>query len=342
MIEQLRVGTFNLFNLALPNTNYYSNREYSLGKYKKKARWINEQLRKMQADIVGFQEIFHEEAIRGTLSRNTQYQAFHVLTTPPTGKRPVVGLASKFPIVNHEVITHFPEQLDLLNDHEAPTTHVIPLSKFSRPILRADIQVHQSLVVSVFVVHLKSKRPIYPKGVNEHHPAEKNKGAFRALIRRASEANALRQIFIQHRIKHPSYPVIVLGDFNDTGAAMTSKLITGDRPELHQPPGVSYKEWMALKRLNWSVLLQNCTAIQTQPNPQDQLYTHIFNGDYESLDHILVSNEFAQTNKKRLGSVTQVQAFNDHLVDELSTGEQVPAWQSDHGQLVAHIVFNDK
>ncbi|MGB0525499.1 MAG: endonuclease/exonuclease/phosphatase family protein [Flammeovirgaceae bacterium] len=340
MIKQLRVGTFNLFNLVLPNTKYYDKREYSLGKYKKKARWINEQLKKMRADIVGFQEIFHEEAIKGLLSRNSAYKEAHVITTPPSGKKPVVGLLSKFPIKNYEVITDFPEKIDLLDDEEESTDHIIPLQKFSRPVLRAEIALADDFIISVFVIHLKSKRPVYPNGIDEHNPIEKSKGQLRALIKRASEANAIRQIFIKHRLEYPDYPVVVLGDLNDSGGAVTTNLIAGERPWVHKPTGVKFKDWMELKKMSWSVLLHNCKNIQARQSFKDLYYTHIYNGHHECLDHILVSNEFADSNKNRIGRVMNIQVFNDHLIDETLSGDAVPIWQSDHGQVVASIEFD--
>lgn len=339
MIKQLRIGTFNLYNLVLPNNKYYGKREYSLGKYKKKARWINDQLKKMKADIVGFQEIFHEEAIRGLLSRNAQFKHHNLLVAPATGKKPVVGLISKFPIVNHEIITEFPEMLDLLDDEEESTGLIIPLKKFSRPVLRAEIALTDDFIVTVYVIHLKSKRPIHADGINEHDPSERAKGQVRALIKRAAEANAIRQLIIKHREAN-AYPTLVLGDLNDTGSAVTSKLIAGERPWAHKPNGVEYKDWMSLKKRSWSVLLQNSIHIQARQSYQDMYYTHIFNGHHECLDHILVSNEFAESNKNRIGRVMNVQVFNDHLIDETLSGDSVPIWQSDHGQVVASIEFD--
>ena len=128
---------------------------------------------------------------------------------------------------------------------------------------------------------------------------------------------------------------------NDNNSAVTTNLIAGERPWRHKPQGLKYPDWMAQKKHTWSVLLQNCIHIQARKSFQDHYYTHIYNGHHEALDHILVSNEFAESNKNRLGQIVNVQVFNDHLIDESLSGDQVPIWQSDHGQVVATVEFEE-
>ncbi|MFT5618929.1 MAG: hypothetical protein ACI85I_002164, partial [Arenicella sp.] len=35
--------------------------------------------------------------------------------------------------------------------------------------------------------------------------------------------------------------------------------------------------------------------------------------------------------------IVNVEAYNDHLIDETLSEDSIPVWQSDHGQLVATI-----
>ena len=83
------------------------------------------------------------------------------------------------------------------------------------------------------------------------------------------------------------------------------------------------------------ILLYNVKDIQALQSYRDVYYTHIYNGHYGSLDHILVSEEFVRPNPQHIAWVENVQVLNDHLVDETLSSEEVPNWQSDHAQVVA-------
>lgn len=85
------------------------------------------------------------------------------------------------------------------------------------------------------------------------------------------------------------------------------------------------------------MLLYNVKDIQARQSYRDTYYTYIHNGHYESLDHILVSQEFVHQNPSRLGEVEYVSVHNDHLIDETLSDQAVPRWQSDHGQVVTTI-----
>lgn len=319
----IRVGTFNLCNLALPNAVYYNRERYSPEDYAKKLRWIGGQLDQMRADLVGFQEVFHQEALQEALEASQYCQGFHLVAGNLIGDTPAVALASKFPILEHRFIRHFPDaaQLDIQGAE-------IPLTHFSRPVLAAKIQLNESVECMVFVVHLKSKRPIIPDHVDRHDPIEKAKGQARSLILRAAESLALR-VLLMDVLRHRDYPVIVLGDMNDGGAAVTSRLISGEIP--HRNLEVAHK------RKIWDVLLYHVKDIQARQSYNDFYYTHIHNGYYESLDHIMVSQEFVAQNPDRVGRVVYVSVFNDHLIDETLSPETIPVWQSDHGQVVTAI-----
>ncbi|MGB1032578.1 MAG: hypothetical protein ACPGWM_08175, partial [Flavobacteriales bacterium] len=127
------------------------------------------------------------------------------------------------------------------------------------------------------------------------------------------------------------YPVILLGDVNDSGGAVTTEILAGQEP-------LSY--WhKEKKRKYWDVLLYNVKNIQALKSYQDYYFTHIHNGHHESLDHILVSQEFVRENPNHIGQVRYVQVLNDHLQDNTLSREGVESWQSDHAQVVATIEF---
>jgi predicted extracellular nuclease len=184
----------------------------------------------------------------------------------------------------------------------------------------------------VFVVHLKSKRPILPDDVDRHDPIEKAKGQARSLILRAAEATALRMLLME-TLQGRDHPVIVIGDMNDGGLAVTSQLISGEPPWRQLPSD--------RKKALWDVLLYHVRDIQARMSYRDYYYTHIHNGHYEGLDHIMVSQEFVAQNPANIGRVSYVSLLNDHLVDVTLSREGTPIWKSDHGQVVATIELRE-
>jgi hypothetical protein len=69
---------------------------------------------------------------------------------------PSVALASQYPIIEKENIVDFPKEGILYFDGGAG----LPITKFSRPVLRCVVQIPTGHKVTIFVMHLKSKRPI--------------------------------------------------------------------------------------------------------------------------------------------------------------------------------------
>ncbi len=66
---------------------------------------------------------------------------------------------------------------------------------------------------------------------------------------------------------------------------------------------------------------------------RDVYYTHIHNDRRESLDHILVSEQFYDYSKKRKWNFKKMHIFNDHLEDDDKT-------TSDHAPLYAIFVYH--
>ncbi len=317
-----RIGTFNVFNLALPGVAYYGDRAYTPDEYRKKQAWITEQLNRMRADIVGFQEVFHEQALQEVLASQDNL-CDHVVMSARRGESPAVALASRFPVLEYRVFEEFPNAAVL--DIEGIA---IPLTYFSRPVLSARLKLSDQVECTVYVVHLKSKRPVLPEGVDRSNPIERAKGQARSLIMRAAEATALRMILME-TLQGTSHPVIVIGDVNDSGLSVTSRILSGE------PPGRDFRPDQ--KQRIWDTLLYPVKDIQGRRSYGDFYFTHIHGGHYESLDHIMVSQEFVAENPRSVGRVTYVSVLNDHLIDESLSRDEVEVWQSDHGQVVATI-----
>lgn len=319
--QTLKIATFNLLNFVLPEQPYYGKRSYTREEYDKKKAWISAQLTKMDADVVGFQELFDEEALREVVEAHPNYQGAHVVMGARKGGSPAVALVSRYPIRSTTIYSKFLEQLEV-------DGLMVPFTEFSRPILKVEVAVRPDLDITFFVAHLKSKRPLIPDGVDRHDPLEIAKGEARSLLLRASEANALRAVLLEN-LKNRSTPVVALGDLNDTHTAVATRIISGQAPPRY---------WsQERKRALWDILLYHVKDIQARQSSKDVYYTHIHNGHYESLDHIMVSQELVKENPNRIGRVVYVQSFNDHIIDQTFSDRRINCWESDHAQVVVTI-----
>ena len=161
--KEFRVGTFNLYNLASPGTKFYRGIRYTDEQYQAKTQWIAEQLRRIDGDIVGFQEIFDGNALQNAVTKSAIYQDATVIVGETDGQKPVVGLISRLPVLEYEFIPGFPQEAHLeINDMS------VPCGCFSRPVLYARIELRKGLETLFFVVHLKSKNPIIRDKEHEH------------------------------------------------------------------------------------------------------------------------------------------------------------------------------
>lgn len=324
--KTLKVASFNLLNLIQPDTKFYGKNSYTQEEYKKKKAWISSQLTKMDADIIGFQELFDKESLQEIVDEHPLYKGAEVVMGARKGGSPAVAIVSRYPINSYTVYSDFPEQLEV-------DGLVVPFTEFSRPILQAEIELPSGLKLTTFVAHLKSKRPLIPNDVEDRHdPLEISKGEARSLLLRASEANALRTILMDS-LRNRTHPVITLGDLNDTHTSVTTRIISGQAPPRYWP--------MEQKKKLWDILLYHVKDIQARQSSKDVYYTHIHNGHYESLDHIMVSQELVKENPNRVGRVVYVRTFNDHMIDQTFANKRINCWESDHAQVVASIELED-
>ncbi|MEO1614142.1 MAG: endonuclease/exonuclease/phosphatase family protein, partial [Pseudomonadota bacterium] len=62
-MTQFTIASFNVKNLIGPDREYYKWERYTVEEAAWKQDWLSDQLLAMDADIVGFQEIFEEDAL---------------------------------------------------------------------------------------------------------------------------------------------------------------------------------------------------------------------------------------------------------------------------------------
>jgi endonuclease/exonuclease/phosphatase family metal-dependent hydrolase len=328
MAKRCRLGTFNVYNLVNPGVTYYGNKRYSDNTFARKVEWLAGQLDQMDADIVGFQEVFHKDALSAVLdntkSKDYSGRAVAFRKDPGPDPSPAVAIASRYNILEQTIHEAIPRSAHLAFDDDSS----VPIETFSRPVLECVIDVPDLGPVVVFVAHLKSKRPEYLEGEKKDFYAEARASA-RSLVRRAVEATGLRALLLARLTRANKWPVVLLGDLNDAARAVTTTVISGT------PPWRFAK--LAEKRKVWDRLLYNASELISRRSLVAPRYTHIFNGYFEVLDHIFVSEEFYRSNPKAVGEVEYVRFYTDHLVDSTLASDALRSWQSDHGQVVATI-----
>jgi len=322
-MSTLKIATFNVMNLALPDKTTYPGERLSPSEYEKKADWTAGLLQELDADFVGFQEVFHREALLDVVARSGQYSKAVVEVADETGDLPRVGFLSRLPVKKVEVIRDFPveSRLDVQGQF-------LPFTKFHRPVFKVLVELPGGKPAQILVVHLKSKRPMVEDGRPRHDPWEEARGQARSLVLRACEATALRWLVL-HEIRHTDTPLILLGDLNDSTHAVTSDILQGGHPNRYFPAEV--------KKKMWDILLYSCGDLQVRKSYKDVYYTHLHDSHYESLDHIFVSQEFVNENPNHLANVEYLRIYNDHLLDPSLTDEKPLPWVSDHAAVVAGL-----
>ena len=115
------------------------------------------------------------------------------------------------------------------------------------------------------------------------------------------------------------------GDLNDTEHSVTNTLLTADP---------SYRLFASSRSgIQSDVGLYSSSSLQEYRSLRDVSYTHVFKGRHETLDHILVSEQFYDYSKNRRWSFKELRTYNDFVDDE----DKVT---SDHGVVTSTFVYN--
>jgi predicted extracellular nuclease len=320
MQQEIRFATFNVCNLSQPGAQLYENlAPLTPDEYAAKVEWTAQQLDQLDADVIGLQEIFSMAALRDVLAHSRRYRdatlaGFEPPPDPLTGAArltPEVALISRLPLAAPPTAyLVFPDGVTLpAGSRDA--------DRFARAPLHAQVQLPDGRVADVIVVHLKSKRPDYRSGDSGDDPMLYAQANLRSLIRRGTEAVALRALLSEMN-RAGRRPRIVLGDFNDTADAVTTTIVMGSGAV--GEPG---------EELNGRLF--DCNQIQLgRDHLREVGYTNIHEGHYMTIDHVLVSEEFNPASRHAVGEVVDVTYLNDHLLQHKPEA-------SDHGQVLVRL-----
>ncbi len=323
----LQVANANLLNLALPGRAFYPGQPpYDGAEHERKLAWLGGMLLRLNADIVAFQEVWDESALKAAVARSGLRYGSVIAPGAEAGAvgTPRVGLATRLALEQVESIS------DFLPSERVLVPEIGEHSRFERPVLHARLRTRgqAGTPLHVLVVHLKSKRPKYLQDgagtllEDRDDPAVTARATLRSLLMRAAEAAALRRVVVGITSRQGAQggePLVLMGDMNDSPHAVTSQMIAATQA-------------VAYDRGARDVALYHAWDVATEPAlKRDMGYSHVHQGWPELLDQIWVSEEFVATSRFAIGDVRRVEVFNDHL------HESRERWRSDHGFVRALI-----
>jgi predicted extracellular nuclease len=334
-LQQFSVATFNLYNFQLPGLpmNPFQ-KPWTKAEFERKVSWTARMLDTIDADIVGLQELWHAEAMETVLARQALEGKYDLLAEPATGDRIICAAIVRKGLLRGDPtwVSEFPDAVRLEStdplDPQAPAI-AVHIHGFSRPVLHFQVALRDDPpLVEVFVAHLKSKLPTQinnetwyeadPETYRDHRNAL---GSAISTIRRTAEATALR-VLLTEVMKGTATPVLVLGDLNDGQHSNTSNILT------EQPNYL-----VGDSQGGADIGLYSAQTLQEYRDTRDVYYTHVHQDLRESLDHVMVSEQFYDHSRQRRWLFDGLAISNDHLNEEDHRGHGT----GDHG--VVKVAF---
>jgi endonuclease/exonuclease/phosphatase family metal-dependent hydrolase len=334
----LSIATFNLYNLNQPGLPLYRDSDgWSVQEHERKIEWTARILGFLKSDVFAFQELWHRDSLAAAVERAGLGAAYDLVLPPGANGTKIVcaamvgkGLLTGTP----EWITGFPEKFKLQSRGDDPQTPQIEvrIDGFSRPVLHFTIAPRDDeRDIHVYVCHFKSKAPTevfrepwYLADKRFYGKHTTALGATLSTIRRSAEAAALRMLLTE-RLKGTLTPVIVLGDLNDAQHSNTANILTG-QPDYLVGDAIGGSD----------TALYTAQTLQEFRDTRDVYYTYVHQRMRESLDHILVSEQFYDHSRRRRWLFDGMTVNNDHLDFDNHKADGT----NDHG--IVRAVFRHK
>jgi predicted extracellular nuclease len=359
-MRDLAIATVNLLNLTVPGGRTYDEDKPAIpdteeGRlfYDRRIDWLARAIERLDADVICFQELWTVQALNDVFAKVTGVGAYDLVArdAPGIGKPQVAMAVRKDRDGNSKVqsatwIDAFPDTFRLQGVRErdgAAEEISVSIDRFSRPVLRVVVQPEGRSptppAVTFYGCHLKSKGGTrlaeVKRGTDtvlDHHYALASSAV--SHTRRVLEAAALRALLdgaMASIADADLSPTVVLGDLNDGTLSVSTELITG------QP---SYRVFA--KSSTGATADKGLYTVETLQQYRSQTnvyYTYVYRNKLESLDHVLVSEEFYDHSSKRQWSFRELEIYNDHLnTSDKSRIDQVGS--TDHGIVRAYFDWN--
>ncbi|WP_428026113.1 endonuclease/exonuclease/phosphatase family protein [Arcobacter sp.] len=323
----IKFATFNLFQFTAPPFSWYFKKDkFTKEQWEKKLSWIKNQIKLMDADIIGFQEVFSIEELK-QLCKELGYEYFLNVDTPDINKKnptiyttTVLALASRFPIISNKNVRY---DINSIKKHNFKEKFA-----FSRIPIKAIIELPNKTKIAVYVNHLKSNRLnefeyIFKKSTTLKEKIEKTKLALEnnfssALKQRLIEASSLHM-----DIKESKIPTIFLCDLNDKEYSMTIDALTNKayHEELEQDEFILFDAYNYYKKEVYN------------PHPEQKEIkrtpTSYYFSDENVIDFIFVSDDLKE-------KIVSYEVFDKHL----KRNRNGTLLESDHAQVVCEIDIN--
>ena len=337
----LRIATWNVFQYAKVGTYWYDldeSKDYEEDQWAAKHLWMSDMISQMDADIIGFQEIFSVPEFTAFM-KEQGYPHVAVVddsAIDPSDSRiymgPVNAIASRHPFVNTPMALTYPQELrettQLQNDYD-----------FRRAVVRAEIDTPQLGRLVVYVCHFKSKGTFvdgdqiakhesWKERFREHLRARATNDADQ-LIRRSGEAAGIYLAAMEELDNDKNRPLVVLGDFNDDETSSTLRILT----QQERVNNIARKRRSSIESTvdrawNFTWQLYDSYGLVPNQSPATRPVTHAggWNYDAATLDFVLVSNGLNPRNPGRVAEVTDVDVYSDHFEDlnKLLTTDHAP------------------
>lgn len=339
-LSAVSIATLNLYNLNLPGLPMYTDTAgWTQEEFDAKVRWTARVLSELDADVVGLQELWHADAMVAVLAAAGLTDAYDLVADPADGSRIVcAALVRRGLLVPGTLwwVDAFPPRLVLRSateDEQTPEVDV-RITGFARPVLHLGLTLREDEpATELFVCHLKSKAPapVYREGWFQEDPEFYGQhatalGAALSTIRRTAEASALRMMLTE-AMKGTDTSVVVLGDLNDGQHSNTLNIVTG------QP------RYLVGDSLGGGdTALYTGQTLQEYRDTRDVYYTYVHEDLRESLDHILVSEQFYDHGRRRRWLFDGLRIANDHLDDE----DHALTGTSDHGAVAMRFRYQPR
>lgn len=337
-MAEITLASFNLYQYAAPGTFWYeaeASNDYDPAQWDAKQDFVGTMLARLDADIIGFQEVFSVAAFRALVAP-LGYDV-RILSTPSTSADnpavftgPVVALASRLPVRAARVLPPDPAI--------EPEGLLASGFGYRRDIIEAEIEVPGlDLPLVVYVCHLKSQGAFVDADAIavidgwgarfQAHLRARALADANQVIRRAGEAMMLYAHIMDRIAARPGQPVAVIGDLNDEPDSFTLRILT----QSDWLRTIARRAYSALEpaqraqRYGW--LLYSAAQLAPMQSPGAPIPTHASWRGGSVLDYILVSNALNQNNPRGLAEVVAYDVLNDHhggAMDRLTTSDHAP------------------
>lgn len=282
---KLVATTLNLFNFCAPPFSFYQlDSCYTTQLWQQKTRWLNRLLQARAPSFVGFQEVFSDKQLA---AQCTLASLPHFITCDEATKsedneflytKPIVALASRYPITSHECI-----ESDLKSNLNINAA-------FSRKPIKAYISHPDYGLMRIYVVHLKSQRPTTLEALSLPRAIQTQFGSIISQQQRAQEAFWLFSDFLFEQHARP-LPTIIMGDFNQALADSELSYLLHSHPEQNEE--------------SCDLILCDSFLLSSQT---DKPPTHFYQTQGRCLDYLLVN--------KTLLSTLGADALRYHQIDD--------------------------